>query len=202
MRWKTAVAAAAVLATVAACSDKPEATTAAGVPERWYTTVDQALADRPDVTAVGQLESGGRCPLRDQVPLDGKKVEDLSDHGVVRLGGDIPAVLCSWYEDTVVEVEVAHAPDAARYDELVAGTHAVDQPGNEQTEQDVTVDGRTIRVVRTVYPTNPSAGTKLSATLLDEPSHGRVRLDVGNTDKLDGYDQHAIATDLIALLAG
>lgn len=202
MRWTSAVAVLAVLAGSTACSDGPQEHTAAGVPVRWYTTVDDALAEQPNVGTVAILENGGPCPLRGKVVLDGKKVSKVSDHGVVRLDRTIPALLCSWYEDTVVDVEVAHAPDAERYATLVAGTGAVDQPGNEQTEQDVVIDGRTIRVVRIVYPTNPTAGTTLTATLLDETSRGRVRLEVGRTQEIDGYDEHSVATDLVAYLAG
>jgi hypothetical protein len=200
MRWRTLVVVAAVVLGAAACSDEPAARTAAGVPQRWYATVDDALAERPEVTSVAQLENGGRCPLSDEAVLNGEKISDVSDHGVVRLGGTIPAVLCSWSGGRLVDVEVAHAPDAAGYAELVAGSHAVDEPGNEQTEQDVVVDGRTVRVVRIVYPTNPSAGESLNATLLDEGSRGRVRLQVHRTHLIDGYDGHAIARDLIAFL--
>lgn len=202
MRWRIAVTVSVVLAGVVACSGEPEARTAAGVPERWYTAVDDALAERPDVTSVGQLESGGRCPLRDKVVLDGEKLSRLSEHGVVRLRGTVPAVLCTWFEERVVDVEVAHAPDAAGYAELVAGTHAADQPGNEQTERDVAVDGRTVRVVRIGYPTNPSAGVSLTAALLDEGSRGRVRVEVHRAHLIDGYDEQSIATDLLAFLDG
>lgn len=201
MRWRTFVAVAAVVLGGAACSGEPAARTAAGVPERWYATVDGALAERPEVTSVAQLETSGKCPLGDKVVLDGGTMSDLSDHGVVRLRGTVPAVLCSWFEERVVDVEVAHARDAAGYAELVAGSHAVDQPGNEQTEQDVVVDGRTVRVVRIVYPTNPSAGESLSAALLDEGSRGRVRLQVHRTHLVDGYDEQAIARDLLAFVA-
>ena len=199
MRWRI-LAAVAVLLGAAACSDGPVVRTAAGVPERWYATVDDALAERPEVTSVAQLEDGGKCPLSHQVVLNGGKISDVSDHGVVRLRGAIPAVLCSWFDGRTVDVEVAHAPDAAGYTELVAGSHAVDQPGNEQTEQDVAIDGRTVRVVRIVYPTNPSAGESLNATLLDEDSRGRVRLQVHRTHLIDGYDAHAIARDLLAFV--
>lgn len=193
-----------LLAGLVGCSgDEPdEARTAAGVPERWYTTVDEQLAGQPDVGSTGIIENGGGCPLRDTIELDGKKVDDTADHGVVRLGGDIPAVLCSWFDDHVVDIEVAHAPDAARYAELEAGTHAVDQPGNQQTEQSVGIDGRTVGVVRIDYPTNPSAGTSYVATVLDEGSRGRVRMEVHGAHEISGYDERAAATDLIAYLFG
>ena len=200
MRWRILVAVAAVVLGGAACSEEPTARTAAGVPERWYATVDDALAQRPEVTSVAQLENGGQCPLSDEAVLDGGRISDVSDHGVVRLRGTIPAVLCSWFDGRVVDLEVAHAPDAAGYADLVAGSHAADQPGNEQTEQDVVVDGRTVRVVRIVYPTNPSAGESLSAALLDEGSRGRVRLQVHRTHLIDGDDEHALARDLVAFL--
>lgn len=204
MRWRTTLVVLAVLIGTAACSDdpEPEARTAAGVPQSWYATVDKALAEQPDVGSVGILEGSGRCPLREKAVLAGDKVSKLSDHGVVRLGGDTPAILCSWYEDTVVGIEVAHAPDAARYAELVDGSHAIVQTGNRQTEQDVAIDGRTVRVVRVVYPTNPSAGTSLVAYLLDDGSRGRVRLEVGRVQELPGYDERAVAADLLAFVTG
>jgi hypothetical protein len=202
MRRRTAVLVlAAVLAGPTACSDDPPPDrTTAGVRSGWYTAVDDALAARPEVTRVAQLETTGRCPLADSVPLAGGTLSDLSDHGVVRLDGTVPALLCSWYEDTVVDVEVAHAADAAGYAELVAGSHATTQPGNRQTERDVAVDGRTVRVVRIDYPTNPSAGTSLVAYLLDEEARGRVRLEVHRTQTLDGYDETTAATDLLTLV--
>ena len=201
MRWRITLGVLAVLLGTAACSDEPVARTAAGVPESWYGTVDDALAKQPNVGTTGIIESG-RCPLRQKAVLRGKDVDDSPDHGVVRLGGDTPAVLCSWYDGTVVDIEVAHAPDAARYAELVSGSHAVTQVGNRQTEQDVTVDGRTVRVVRVVYPTNPSAGTSLVAYLLDEGSRGRVRLEVGRVQELTGYDEKSVAADLTAYVTG
>ena len=204
MRWRTTFVVLAVLLGTAACSDEPEtvARTAAGVPQSWYAAVDEALATQPDVGSMAMLESGGRCPLRKKAVLAGDSVSRLSDHGVVRLDGDTPALLCSWYEDTVVSVEVAHAPDAARYAELVSGTHAITQLGNRQTEQDVQVDGRTVRVVRFVFPTNPSAGTSLVAYLLDDGARGRVRLEVGRVQELPGYDERAVAADLLAFVTG
>ena len=201
MRWRIALGALAVLLGATACSDDPVTRTAAGVPAGWYATVDDALAKQPDVGTPAIVESG-KCPLRQQAVLAGKEVSDSPDHGVVRLGGDTPAVLCSWYDGTVVDVEVAHAPDAARYGELVSGTHAITQPGNRQTEQDVVTAGRTVRVVRIVYPTNPSAGTSLVAYLLDEGSRGRVRLQVGRVQELSGYDERAVAADLLAYVGG
>lgn len=203
MRRRTAIAVCAVLLGLAGCGgDEAESRTAVGVPQDWYATVDDALAKQPEVTAVGVLESGGRCPLRRDAVLAGETISKLADHGVVRLGGDTPAVLCSWFDERVVDLEVAHAPDAARYAELVAGSHAVEQPGNDQTERDVTVGGRIVRVVRIAYPTNPSAGVALSATLLDEGARGRVRLEVHRTHLIDGYDEQRIATDLLALVDG
>jgi hypothetical protein len=203
MRWRITLGVLAVLLGTAACSgdDPPEARTAAGVPQSWYATVDKALAEQPDVGKIG-IEESGRCPLRRTVVLAGKELSDSPDHGVVRLGGDTPAVTCSWFKDTVVDLEVAHAPDAARYAELVSGTHAITQPGNVQTEKDVTVDGHPVRVVRIVYPTNPAAGTNLVAYLLDEGARGRVRTEVNGIQDIPGYDEQSVAADLVAYVTG
>lgn len=201
MRWRITLGVLAVLLGTAACSDEPVARTAAGVPESWYGTVDDALAKQPNVGEVGMVQSG-RCPLREKVVLAGKKLSDSPDHGVVRLGGDTPAMLCSWFKRTVVDLEVAHAPDAARYAELVTGTHAIVQPGNRQTEKDMVVDGHAVRVVRIVYPTNPSAGTDLVAFLLDEGARGRVRIEVNGIQDIPGYDEQSVAADLVAYVTG
>lgn len=201
MRWRITLGVLAVLLGTAACSDEPVARTAAGVPESWYGTVDDALAEQPNIGTVG-VEESGRCPLRREVVLAGKKISDSPDHGVVRLGGDTPAVLCSWFKDTVVDIEVAHAPDAARYAELVSGTHAVTQPGNRQTEKDVVAGGHAVRVVRIVHPTNPAAGTDLVAYLLDEGARGRVRLEVNGIQDIPGYDEQSVAADLVSYLTG
>jgi hypothetical protein len=118
----------------------------------------------------------------------------------VRLGGEVPAVLCSWYDGTPVEVTVARAEDDAGYADLVAATGARSQPGNEQTEEEVQVGDRTFLVVRIHYPTNPAAGTDLVAHYFDEDQHGRVTLEVSGAHELDGYDERSVATDLAAFL--
>ncbi|MBB3677651.1 hypothetical protein [Modestobacter versicolor] len=202
MRRRTLATTFAVLVGTTACSGEPEDRTAAGVPERWYTAVEEALADEPGIGSTALVESGGPCPLRDEVTLAGEEVSDVSGHGVVRLGGDVPAVLCEWYEETPVQVVVAQAPDDDLFAELVEGTGAVEQRGNEQTEQEVEVDGRTVVVVRTVFPTNPAAGTRFTAALLDEDARGLVQLEVDSADELDGYDERSAAEDLVAFLDG
>jgi hypothetical protein len=200
LRRTVALPVVALLALSACGDDAPEGRTAAGVPQRWYAAVADALAEHPDVGSVGLLDDGGPCPLRDDVVLQGEDVSDVSDHGVVRLGGDVPAALCSWYEDTPVELEVAQAADDATYGQLVTGSRARQQRGNVQTERDVVVGGRTVHVVRTDFPTNPAAGTNLTAYLLDEGARGRVRLEVSGTHELEGYDELAVAEDLAAVL--
>lgn len=191
-----------VLLALTACGghDAAEDTDAGGVPERWYTAVGTALAEEPDVGSTALLEGSGACPVRRDVVLQGKEVSDLLDHGVVRLGGTVPAALCHWYEDAPVELEVARADSAAGYALLVKGARAFVQTGNVQTERDVVVTGHRVHVVRTRYPTNPAAGTDLTAYLLDPGARGRVRLTVSGTHELEGYDERAVAKDLVALL--
>ena len=195
--------AAVVLMAAAACSPGPVTGNSTGVPESWYSAISEAIDDQPDVGSIALLENGGPCPLRDSVTVDGRDVADVSDHGVVRLDGEIPAVSCSWYEGTPIEVTMAKAADDTQYADLVAGTLPVQQAGNEQSGHEVVVGARTLQVVRTVYPSNASAGTDFEAFYLDQSAWGRVSLRVSNSDERSaGYDEAAVAADLAGFLNG
>ena len=187
---------------LAGCGSSDGERTGGGVPERWYAAIDDAVAEQPGVGSVALLENGGPCALRDEITVGGTEFSDVSDHGVVRLGGDVPAVTCSWYEETSVEVMVARADSDALWTAVVADSGATDEQGNEQTETEVEVDGRSYTVVRTEYPTNPAAGPRLVAHLLDEGARGRVSLTVSTERLGDGYDERSAAEDLAAFVAG
>jgi hypothetical protein len=101
-----------------------------------------------------------------------------------------------------ITLEVLAGKQISDSPELVTGTHAITQPGNRQTEKDVVVDGRTVRVVRFVYPTNATAGTSLVAFLLDEGARGRVRIEVNRIQAIAGYDEQSVAADLLAFVSG
>lgn len=202
MRWRTAGLAVALWC-VAACSDEPQPATPTGIPGSWYQAVDAAVADQPDVGAVALMDSGGPCALRDAIDVDGQHVTDILGHGVVRLGGDVPAVSCEWYEGTPVQVTVAQAADDAGYRTLVEGAAAVEQTGNIQTQTDIDIGARTVHVVRTEYPTNPAAGVDFEAFYLDAPAKGRVSLRVSGSDERSAtFDEKAAATDLVRFIDG
>ena len=198
----TAVLLPVVALALAGCGSSDDERTEGGVPERWYTAVADAVAERPGIGSTGLAEMGGPCALRDEVTVAGTEFDDVLEHGVVRLGGDIPAITCTWFEETSVEVMLARAEDDAQYTAMVEDSGALEQPGNEQTETEVEVEGRTITVVRTEYPTNPAAGPRLVAHLFDEGARGRVSLTV-STDRLgDGYDEQSVAADLAGFVTG
>lgn len=204
MRWNPACVGVVVvvLTAVAGCSSTTDAQLT-GVPASWYTAISDAIDEQPDVGSIALLESGGPCALGDSITVDGKELTDISDHGVVRLDGEVPAVICSWYEGTPVEITVARAEDDAGYAELVAGTRPVDQSGNEQSGQDVIEGARTLQVVRTRYPTNAAAGTDFEAFYLDPTSKGRVSLRVSHSDERSAdYNEAAVAADLAGFLNG
>jgi len=207
VRWfpkgaRPTVVAVGILLAAAGCSG-PESVKLTGVPATWYTVITDAISEKPDVGSVGLLNSVGPCPLGNAITVDGQQVTDVSDHGVVRLGGEIPAVLCSWYEGTPIEVTVARADDDAGYADLVTGARPRQQPGNQQTGQEIVVGPRTLQVVRTKYPTNPSAGTDFEAFYLDEATRGRVSLRVSNSsERSAGYDETTVAADLAGFLNG
>ncbi|MET0866308.1 MAG: hypothetical protein ABWZ98_18395 [Nakamurella sp.] len=206
MRCKTASAKSiglllAVLIAATGCSSNPAAISLTGVPAPWYTAITDAISEQPEVGAVALMDMGGPCALGNAITVDGKEVAHILDHGVVRLDGDIPAVLCTWYEGTPIEVSVARADDDSGYAELVAGSRPVEQSGNEQSGQEFIVGARTLQVVRTTYPTNPAAGTDFEAFYLDEGSRGRVSLRVSNSDERSaGYNEAAVAADLAGFL--
>jgi len=198
-----AMLAVAIIVTAAGCSSGPESVRLSGVPETWYAAVSDAVSEKPDVGSIALLDMGGPCALGNSITVDGKDVTDVLDHGVVRLRGEIPAMLCSWYEGTPIEVTVARADDAAGYAKLVAGTLPVEQSGNEQSGREVVVGARTLQVVRTQYPTNPSAGTDFEAFYLDPALRGRVSLRVSNSgERSADYDESAVAADLAGFLNG
>ena len=207
MRWNVGRAGVmvvvVVLTALAGCTSDTTTAQLTGVPAAWYPAISDAIAEQPDVGSVALLVSGGPCVLGDTITVDGKEVADISDHGVVRLAGDVPAVTCSWYEGTPVEITVARADDDANYAELVAGTRPVAQAGNQQSGQDVAVGARTMQVIRTIYPTNNTAGTDFEAFYLDETSRGRVSLRVSNSEERSAdYNEAAIAADLAGFLDG
>jgi hypothetical protein len=174
-----------------------------GIPAAWYSAITDAVNEQPGVGSVALLENGGPCALGNTISVDGNSVTDVSDHGVVRLDGGVPAVSCSWYEGTPIEVTVARADDDAGYAALVSGTRPQHQSGNKKTGQEITVGARTLQVVRTQYPTNPSAGTDYAAYYLDQPSRGRISLLVNNSsERSAGYDEAAAAADLAGFLDG
>jgi hypothetical protein len=203
MRWKKLVVGGAVLLSVVACTAEPRASAASGIPAAWYGVVSEAIARTPGVGEMAIVENGGPCPVRERISVDGRNVTDALGHGVQRLDGVVPAVLCQWYQGTPVELTVAQATDDAGYRTLVDGAAAIRRPGNVQTEQDVAVGARTVQVVRTTYPTNAAAGTDFEAFYLDEPSRGRVSLRVSNSAQRSAqYDEKAVALDLVTYLDG
>lgn len=180
-----------------------EETTAVGVPTRWYDAVDEALAETPDVGSTAQMDTQTDCPLVDGDLRVGGADMEQNYAGVVRLGGEVPAVVCSFYPPVPVDLIVAQAEDEAVYRELVDSSGAIRQPGNVQTEQELEVGDRTVLVVRTEYPTNPAAGVDYRAHVFDDEARGRVTLEVADGDDRDpDYDEQAIAEDLVALLGG
>lgn len=203
MRGKMVSVVVAVLVGVAGCGDLPVPAIPTGVPKAWYGEVAEALADQPEVGTTALMDNGGPCALGNTITVDGENVSDVSDHGVVRLYGGAGALLCSWYEGTPIDVAVAHADDDNGYAALVAGAGAQQQPGNVQTAREVVVGARAMQVVRTSYPTNPTAGTDFEAFYLDPASRGRVSLRVYQSDdRSPGYDENAVAADLSGFLNG
>jgi hypothetical protein len=179
-----------------------EESTAAGVPERWYDAVTDAVADEPEVGTTALLDARAECPLVDEVAIAGTEVEQ-SAAGAVRLGNRIPTAICQFYPPVPVDLLVSRAEDEADYDELVESSGAVRQAGNVQTEQEVEVGDLTVLVVRVEYPTNPAAGVAFRAHVFDDDALGRVTLEVADADERDpDYDEQAAAEDLVALLAG
>lgn len=204
MRWKpAAVSGAVILMAVVGCSDEPRASAATGIPGAWYGILSDEIARTPDAGEMAIISNGGPCPVRATISVDGRTLTDVAGHGVRRFDGDIPAVLCQWYEGMPVEVTVARAIDDIGYRTLVNGAAAVRQPGNVQSEQDVVVGARTVQVVRTTHTRNKATGADFEAFYLDEPRRGRVSLRVDNSTRRSAqYDEKAIATDLVTFLDG
>lgn len=175
---------------------------ATGIPPRYLEGLAAGLERYPDVGTTGLGELQWRCPVEEAVEVDGKEHDESRSTSVRQPSEGIYELDCSFYPPLSVELAVFRAEDAEGYEQLVAATAAVEQQGNEQTEQQVTVGSREFTVVRFEYPTNPAAGVAFEAHHLDPEQRARVTLTVNDSDERSaGYDGAAAAADLAAILS-
>lgn len=175
--------------------------------ERFVAGIEEGHERYPDVGTVGRGDRDWRCPLDEEVVVDGETLTPSSLSVTFALLEDgVHEVSCGYDRDEprlLATVRYAVAEDDDAYERLVEGTRAVRQSGNVQTEKLVEVGGRDVVVVRTEFPTNASAGVRYQAYALDEESRSRVTLEVDGSGggRSADYDEDDAAHDLDVLLA-
>lgn len=137
------------------------------------------------------------CPLLDRVEVAGTEQREQSETAYSEPVDGAAAITCRFGEPRLVDFSFAQAESEQAFDELVAQTAAVEQPGNEQTEQTVSFDGLEFVVILTEFE---NGGTQLVAHHLDPETLSRTSLDVHGVHEMPDYGPDAIVADLAPML--
>ena len=205
--WALALAAAACVAS--GCSDDESGDSgesgglSTGVPAHYADGIGEGQERYPEIGTVGMGDARWACPLESSIVVDGGEHDNVQHTAFFQPVEDLYVVECSFYRPLSVDLLYAEAGTDAAFAELESTTAAVEQVGNVQTEEAVTVGERDFVVVRTEYPTNPAAGVDHTAHYLDPQTRSRTTLDVsGSSDDLSpDYDERDAAEDLAAILS-
>jgi hypothetical protein len=191
---------------LAGCSDDgAEGSTglATGVPAHYADGISEGRERYPEVGSTGMGDFGWECPLETEIEVDGEEHHNVQHTTFFGPMEEVHLVECSFYRPFVVSLAYAEAESDEAFAALESATGAVEQVGNEQTEETITVGERDFVVVHTDFPTNPAADFNLTAHHLDPETRSRTTLEVsGSSDGLsEEYDERAVAEDLAAILS-
>ena len=180
-------------------SSTPDSTGAV-IPTAWYSTVDEQFEKAGDPGSVPTIDLDADCALDASVQVDGKKPETFGA-GASSVGDTGRRYQCDFRKPSS-HLVVVKFTDEADYTEAADDLKADSQPGNEQTEESFTVNGRTIKVVRIVYPTNDSH-IDYEASVVDPAGKAYAVLDIETTDELKtSYTSRQAADDFSKVLDG
>jgi hypothetical protein len=175
---------------------------ATGIPAGYEDAIADGQERYPDLGSAGQGDMSWECPLTDAVEADGRTMDEQLLTSFAELDDGVYEIECQFFPPTPVSLRFARADDEAGFEVLEEGTHAFEQNGNEQEEDELTVGERTFTVVTWTYPTNPEAGTKYVACYLDEAMSARACLDVADSDeRSEDYDAEQAADELNGILS-
>ncbi len=176
---------------------------ATGVPAHYADGIAEGLERYPEIGRTGMGDFQWDCPLETEIEVDGEEHDDVLHTTFFGPMEEVHLVECSFHEPFSVSLAYAEAESDEAFTALESATGAVEQVGNEQTEETITVGERDFVVVHTDFPTNPAADFNLSAHHLDPETRSRTTLEVsGSSDGLsEEYDERAVAEDLAAILS-
>ncbi|MQW74873.1 hypothetical protein GHK92_03225 [Nocardioides sp. dk4132] len=191
---------------LAGCGDdeaSPTDARATGVPAHYADAIAEGLERYPEIGRTGMGDFQWDCPLETEIEVDGEEHDDVLHTTFFGPMEEVHLVECSFHEPFSVSLAYAEAESDEAFTALESATGAVEQSGNEQTEETITVGERDFVVVHTDFPTNPAADFNLTAHHLDPETRSRTTLEVsGSSDGLsEEYDERAVAEDLAAILS-
>ncbi len=186
------------------CSGSGSSTTpdssGAVIPTSWYGTVDEQFDKAGNPSSVPTIDLDADCALKATVRIDGKGPTAFGS-GASSVGDTGRRYRCDFRKPSS-HLVVAKFTAEADYTDAADSLKADSQPGNTQTEESFVIGGRTIKVVRYVFPTNDTH-IDYEASVVDPANKGYAVLDVEATDELKTtYTARQAAEDFNKVLDG
>ena len=203
LRTATVVAAAGLALATAACgssTSSPEPTSGSGdvIPAAWYATVAEQFEKAGDPSSTPTIDLDADCAFDATVRIAGKGPRGFGA-GASSVGETGRRYQCNFTDPSSYLIVGTFTEDADFVD-VADSLMAVMQAGNEQTEETFTVAGRSIRVVKTVYPTN-STHIDYAASVVDPANKAYALFTVETTRDLKStYTSRQAAEDFTAVL--
>jgi hypothetical protein len=170
------------------------------IPAAWYATVDAQFKKADGPSRIPTIDLDAKCALDATVRVSGKGPDGFGS-GASSVGDTGKRYQCEFSHPSSGLV-VAKFTAEADYNEVADSLKARSQLGNKQTEETFTLAGRTIRVVRTVYPTNDTH-IDYEASVVDPANKGYALLSVEASDDLkSSYTSKQAAEDFNRTLGG
>jgi hypothetical protein len=188
-----------VISSCSSSSSKP-AKTGEAIPTAWYDTIDQQFAKAGDPSRVPTIDLDAECALDATARVAGNEPKAFGA-GASSVGDTGKRYQCD-FTDPSASLIVGKLTTDADFSDVTDSLKADSQPGNQQTEQTFTLAGRSVRVVRTVYPTNASH-IDYAASVVDPANKGYALLNIETTDDLRStYTSKRAAEDFNRILGG
>lgn len=197
MRRTITIAALAIVAlALSACSGGG----GSGAPtlERFQEAVAEGQERYPDLGGFDfRADRDWRCPLIDRVDIAGQEHSDQSETAYGEPVEGAAAITCRFHDAQLVDFSFAQTESEPAFAELDELTAAVEQPGNEQTEEAVSLDGEQFVVILTEFE---SGATQLVAHHLNPETLARTSLNVHGVHDMPDYGPEEVVADLMPLL--
>lgn len=190
-RTLTITALVSVALALAACSS-----TGGGAPtiERFQEGIAEGQEKYPELGGFDfRADTDWACPLIDRIDIAGMEHSDQSETAYSEPVDGAASITCRFNDPHLVDFSFAQAESEQAFAELEDETAAVEQPGNEQTEETVALDGEEYVVILTEFE---SGGTQLVAHHLDAETLSRTSLNVHGVHDMPDYGAEQVVADL------